>query len=130
MARGSAAVMDLSVEDEIIALDEDQTGDEPFDVLSSSDGFKAITAYSIDLPRLMVICNDSDDSELRTRIRFNGGVFLCTQPIHVETLKSIPGIYFENMPAGVAASVCPKQGCRFAPRNIEALLAHIAKHID
>lgn len=122
MARGSAVVAEEIVETY------DEFGN--IDILAEVDGFRPITAYSIEQPRLKVVCDDNDDPELRTRIRFNGGVFLCTQPIHVETLKGKPGIYFEDMPAGVAADVCPKNGCRFAPRNTKALLAHIAKHID
>lgn len=119
---GTAVVLEEVVEEY------DEFGN--IDILAQEDGFRPITAYSIDQPRLKVVCNDDDDPALRTRIKFNGGVFLCTKPIHVETLTGKPGIYFENMPAGVAADVCPKPGCRFAPRNTKALIAHIAKHID
>lgn len=126
MARGSAATVEPNVGEMVDSYDEF----DGIDILETEDGFKPITAYSIDLPQLKVVCNDSDDPALRTRIQFNGGIFLCTKPVHVETLKGKPGIYFEDLPAGVAADVCPKNGCRFAPRNTKALIAHIAKHLD
>ena len=136
MARGSSATvvdemaLGADVADDLLDDIDEFDESEVADILATENGFKPITAYSIDQPRLQVVCNDSDDPALRTRIRFNGGVFLCTKPIHVETLTGQAGIFFENLPPGVPADVCPKNGCRFAPRNTQALIAHIAKHID
>src|SRR4030095_5366987 len=108
------------------------------DFIPHVDGFTPITAYSIDYPNLSIsYTTDEIEARLeavdpdhryrpnRPTIDFRWGAYLVTSPVELEVLKKKPGIYFENLPAGVAAPVCRK--CRFSCRNQEAMIHHIEK---
>jgi hypothetical protein len=130
------ALVDEVLEAEVIPYNPDE------DVIPHIDGFTPITAYSIELPNLSIIyttpnllaqAEAADPNHhfrpIRHTIDFHWGVHLCTSPEEVQVLATKPGIYFENIPAGVPAPVCRK--CRFSCRNEAAMIRHMDKmHMD
>lgn len=140
MPRGVRAIpVGESASNPALVIDLDPYNEE--DILAVTPGFKPITAYSVLEPNLKIayettlafVNAEAADPEHRFRrerptIRFRWGVYLCTTPTEVEVLKKKPGIYFENLPDGVAAPICKK--CRWSCRNQEAMIRHMETHLD
>lgn len=102
------------------------------DSLRKPKEFKPIRAYNLlqDMERVLIPDKNpgKDDPELRRRIQFYAGSYLCRNQTEVDALTGKRGVVFEDFAPGQPDHPCPRCGRPF--RNMRAFDAHVLTHME
>ena len=96
------------------------------------EAFAPIRAYNMlqDMERVVIPDKNpgKDDPELRKRIQFYAGSYLCRNQTEVDALTGKRGVVFEDFAPGQPDHLCPRCGRPF--RNMKAFDAHVLTHME
>jgi hypothetical protein len=135
MPRGvtNTAVLDVTNTDEGPGAPDFIGADEDLDAIGRlPEAFTPIRAYNMlhEMERVLIPDKNpgKDDPELRKRIQFYAGTYLCRNQTEVDALTGKRGVVFEDFAPGQPDHLCPRCGRPF--RNMRAFDAHVLTHME